>query len=89
MSKENDWEVEIDPELSQNPNYIAYRNIEDMLKEYYVGQWVAFAGGEMVLCEPDRDSLFKKLNKKHPRESVFIKEIVKEESLSYEKSPLS
>jgi hypothetical protein len=81
MSIENEQEVLVDPILAKDQNYKAYKDIEELLKGSYVGQWVAFTKGELVLVEPDQTSLFQKLEKQYPNESAFVKEIVEKEEV--------
>lgn len=77
MSKEHDWEVDINPAWKNDSNYVAFKNIEEMLNNYYAGQWVAFVDGEMVLSEPDQDRLFKKLDQEFTHKSAYVHEIGK------------
>ena len=79
MSIEHEQETLIDPKLLADPNYLAYKDIEELLKESYVGQWVAFVKGELVLVEPDKKGLFQQIEQQFPNDPVFVKEIVKEE----------
>jgi hypothetical protein len=79
MSNERVENISVDPDLAKDPNYIAYKGIEELLKESYLGQWVAFTGGEIVLVEPDKTSLFEKIDQQFPGKSVFVKEIVEED----------
>ena len=69
----------VDPELAEDPNYKAYTDIEELLEGSYIGQWVAFTEGELVLVEPDKESLFSKIQKRFRGHSVFVKEIVEKE----------
>ena len=79
--------VSVDPELAQDPNYVAYKEQEEQLKREHLGEWVAFLQGELVAIEPDKESLFKKLDLDFPGEGGFVKEIVAKERVYHMRSP--
>lgn len=79
--------VLVNRELAEDPNYKAYKDIEDLLRQSYVGQWVCFAHGEMIAVEPTEDEIFAKVQKLAPEEEAFIKKIEAVERIYNLRSP--
>lgn len=86
MKDERSERIEVDPRLAQDPNYIAYKAQEALLKQEHMGEWVAFCNGELVGLAPDRETLFKETQAKG-FEGFFYKEIVAKERIAHLRSP--
>lgn len=83
MGNERNGKRPVDPELAKDPNYLAWKEREEELKASHMGEWVAFAGGQLVLTETDKETLFTKIEKEYPDQDVFIRQIVPVEPIYY------
>ncbi len=87
MDDERKRKVLVDPDLTEDPNYTAYKAQEAELKANHMGKWVAFADGQLVLPESDQDALLQKISEGYADKPVFIKEIVAIERVIHFRSP--
>jgi hypothetical protein len=64
--------------LEEDPNYIAYKAQEEVLKKEHMGEWVAFADGKLAIIAKDREELFSEAEEKRITGFLY-KEIVEVE----------
>ena len=72
--------------LEEDPNYVAYKALEEKLKKDHMGEWVAFSDGKLVVVANDREALFKEAKDKGLA-GFFYHEIVAEERIIHLRSP--
>lgn len=89
MAGEQENKISIRPELASNPNYIKFKDMEAELKQKYLGQWVAFVDGELVVIEADKEKFFEKVTTLYPADTpaVYVWQILEEEKV-YERRSL-
>jgi hypothetical protein len=85
MKGERKQEVHIDPSL-EDPNYIAYQAQEAQLKQEHMGEWVAFADGQLAIVASDEESLFKEAGEKGLT-GFFYHQVVEKERVYHLRSP--
>ena len=72
--------------LEEDPNYIAYKAQEEQLKQEHMGEWVAFADGQLAIIAKDQEALFKEAEEKGITGFLY-KEIVAVEPVYHLRSP--
>ena len=78
--------IRVSPDLAKDPNYQAYKAQETQLKQEHMGEWVAFADGQLALIAVDRETLFRDAEAKGLT-GFFFHQIVEKERVVHLRSP--
>lgn len=61
----------------------AFKRLHPMLREKYLGQYVAIYQGKMIDHDPDQVALFLRTKKRHPDEFIWIAPVSEEPEETY------
>ena len=77
-NQEDDQPAELDE--APTPEMQAYLALHPMLKEKYLGQYVAIYQGKLIDHDPDHEALYIRIDAEYPDEFVWIS-LVEEEAI--------
>jgi len=75
---EQDWIDLSEPDEAVEQEMQAYLALHPLLKQQYLGKFVAIYGGQLIDFADDFDTLFDRIDHAYPKQFVWISEVTEE-----------
>lgn len=87
LSQEMSAQTEIVDEVANDPNVIAYENLDAEFLRKNAGKYAAICKGHLVALGPDRAELLRTVRRGHPGEPFLVKKVSTKQRVAYFRRP--